>query len=76
MTSDIVSESSHVYLPDKSISSDTSNIFADESEEFIPVVDMSTTSSSYIKTSSPSSITSVSTIDRPSKRRRLFFKSK
>ena len=77
MESGIVSESPRISLPDKSVSSDTSDIFANENEELIQVADMSITDNAYIKTvSSSSSSGSVSTIDRPTKRRDLALKSK
>ncbi|CAF1307653.1 unnamed protein product [Adineta ricciae] len=75
MESDIVSESPHISLPDKSVSSDTSDIFANDNDGFIQATDMSITDSSYIKTTSSSSSASISTIDRPSKRRNLAFKN-
>ncbi|CAF1272970.1 unnamed protein product [Adineta ricciae] len=75
MESGIVFESSDTSLPDKSVSSDTSDTFANENERFIQAADVGITDSTYIKNMSSSSSASVSTIDRPSKRRNLAFKS-
>jgi hypothetical protein len=71
-----VSKSSCKHSYDKCLSPGASNVSHDESELSIRTNDVNINADSYVNTPSPSSIASISTVDRPCKHRLSNLKSK